>query len=566
MERQTNEVADGWLRRARWQPALFAAEPRRLELLKLHPEWACTPFRLRVHRNQAFELVAAVLEPFLAFAGRRAEIAYGDYDDSLAFPSSGRPDVELVWLDFTRYRERLDPAELVAWLAGRVRALRERSDAPILVADAPPIDPVSIDLNSRLALLAAIPGVRVATLSAGWAELGARVVDARAARITGIPLSDAACVRAARALGLVWLPAALGHRLKAIVLDLDGTLYDGVLGEDGPEGLRVSPAHLELHRTLLRLRERGVFLALASRNVPEDVERLFLERVDLPLRPEHLSARSIAFREKAAGVRELAAALRIAPDAMLFVDDNPGEIAAVAAAVPGIQVLHAADPALTARALDGYPGLHGHPSGRDDLLRVADLEASEARARGAQGAQSGAEYLRSLELVLTFSTNDPAQLRRMSELSNKTNQLNTAFCRFSEPQVAARLADPGCRTVTVALRDRLSDSGTIAALFARRDGATLVVDELVVSCRALGRGVEPVILTEGLRLALRDLPAREVQLRYRAGPRNAPALAFLAEYAGRPVGPEGVSIPWDAARAERTLAALPISIVHEGRG
>src|SRR4029453_13236566 len=105
---------------------------------------------------------------------------------------------------------------------------------------------------------------------------------------------------------------------------------------------------------------------------------------------------SIAFREKTGGVREIAAALRIAPDAMLFVDDNPGEIAAVAAELPGIRVLHAADPALAARALDLYPGLHGHPRGRDDSLRVADPPAPEpprprraARRRGAGGAEPG---------------------------------------------------------------------------------------------------------------------------------------------------------------------------------
>jgi FkbH-like protein len=559
------DVAEGWLQRVRWQPALFAPEPRRLELLRLRPGWECAPFRLRVHRNQPFEHVAAVLAPFLAFAGRRAELSLGDYDDSLGFAAAGSGDVELVWLDFGRYREQLDPAGLVAWLADRVRALRATTDAPILVANAPPLDAAASDLNARLAVLADIPGVRVAALSTPWAELGARARDARAARLAGTSLSDAACLAAAQALGLVWLPAALGQRVKAVVLDLDHTLYAGVLGEDGPGGVTISPAHLELHRRLLALRERGVFLALASRNEPDDVDRLFRERPDLLLRPDHFSARAVAFRDKAAGLYDIAAALRVAPEALLLVDDNPGEIASVAAAVPGVRLLHAADPGLAARALDLYPGLHGHASGRDDALRVADLAATEERERAARSAPSRDAYLRSLEIVLTFSTDDPAQLRRMAELSNKTNQLNTALRRFSEAQVAARLSDPSCRTVTVALRDRLSDSGTIAALFARRDGAALIVDELVVSCRALGRGVEHAILTEGVRRVLRDLPAFEVRLPFRPGPRNAPALAFLAEWAGRALGAEDVSVPWDPARAERSLASAPVTIVHEDR-
>jgi FkbH-like protein len=557
------DVVESWLARAEWQPVLFAPLPRRLDLLKLQARWACAPFRLRVHRNQAFEFVASVLGPFLAFGGRRAEIAYSDYDDSLALHADGPADVELVWVDFSRYRERLAPAELVSWLGERVGELRRRSDAPILIADAPALDGTAAEVNEGLRRLAAdAPGVRIVPLSDAVAGLGAAALDARAARIAGMPLSDAACVLAARLLGLVSLPAALVPRLKAIVLDLDNTLYAGVLGEDGPARLTLSPAHLELHRRLLRLREEGVFLAIASRNVEADVLRLFAERADMPLRLEHFSARSIAFREKASGVREVCDALRISPDAVLFVDDNPGEIAAVVAQLPAVRVLHAADAELAARALDLYPGLHGH-RGRDDALRVADLAAAEERARAAGAAQSAEEYLRSLEVVLTFATDRAEHVARMAELSGKTNQFNTAFCRFSEAQVAKRLADPLCRTVSVALRDRLSDSGIVCVLFLRLEGDTLVADEIVISCRALGRNIEHAMVTEALRHVLRELPARAIRFRFAEGPRNQPARAFLAEYAGRPLDGDGVALAWDDARAARLLAGFPISIVHE---
>ncbi len=558
------DVAASWLERAEWQATLFAEAPRRLELLRLAPSWPCAPFRLRVHRNQAFEFVASVLPPFLAFGGRRADVAYGDYDDSLALRVDGPADVELVWLDLGRYRERLGPAELAAWLGERLGELRRRSDAPVLVADAPAVDRVAAEVNAEVRRVAgALPGVRVVPLSAILAELGAAALDRRAAKAAGMPLSDAACVLAARALGLVWLPAVLAPRLKAVVVDLDHTLYAGVLGEDGPAGVRLSPAHVELQRKLVALRDEGLFLAVASRNVPADVDALFAARPDLPLRPEHLSARSIAFREKATGIREIAAALRIAPDAMLLVDDNPGEIAAVAAELPGVRFLHAADPALAARALDAYPGLHGYPRGRDDALRVADLAAAARRAEAARSAASPEDYLRSLEVVLTFRTNEADHLGRMAELSNKTNQFNTALLRLSEAEVARRLADPLCRTVTVALRDRLSDSGIVAILFFRREGDVLSADEIVISCRALGRGIERAIVAEAVRTALRALPAAAVRFRFREGPRNEPARAFLADLTGRAPGPDGATIAWDEARAARMLEELPVEMVHE---
>jgi FkbH-like protein len=378
-----------------------------------------------------------------------------------------------------------------------------------------------------------------------------------------MPLSDAACVLAARALGMVWLPAVLGPRLKAIVLDLDNTLYAGVLGEDGPEGLKLTPGHELLQRKLLTLRDEGLFLAIASRNVQTDVDQLFAVRRDMPLRPEHLSARSIAFREKATGLREICVALRIAPEAVLYVDDNPGEIAKVVSELPGIQILHAADPELTARALELYPGLHGYPRSKDDALRVADLAANAQREQIARTAESSEEYLRFLEISLTFGTNRQDQRVRMAELSNKTNQFNTGFLRVSEAEVARRFADPECRSICVWLRDRLSDSGVVGVFFFRREGATLRAEEIAISCRALGRGIEHAMVTEAVRRALLDLPATRVHFQFTEGRRNAPAQEFLAEYAGRPIGPEGATVVWEEARAVSILARYPITITHE---
>jgi len=191
------------------------------------------------------------------------------------------------------------------------------------------------------------------------------------------------------------------------------------------------------------------------------------------------------------------------------------------------------------------------------------VAASAQREQAARSAQSPEAYLRSLEVVLTFATNRRADLERLAELSNKTNQFNTAFLRLSEAQVAKRLADPLCRTISVSLRDRLSDSGIVGALFLRQASSTLVADEIVISCRALGRNVEHAIVTEALRRALEELPAGEVRFAFREGPRNGPARAFLAEYTGRAPGADGVSVSWDPGRAARLFERLPVTVVHE---
>ena len=218
-----------------------------------------------------------------------------------------------------------------------------------------------------------------------------------------------------------------------------------MIAEDGPEALDLSPEHVELQHRLLGLRADGIFLGVASRNEIEDVEQLFVHRTDMPLRLEHFSARSIAFMDKAAGIRDIAATLRIGVDAMLFIDDNAGEIATVAAEVPGIHVLHAANPAQVCRVLASYPRLHGYPIGKADGRRVTDLAAADARARAEREAASPEDYLRSLDITLTFAVNNRAQLARMAELSRKTNQFNTALARLSEVQIGRRLDDADCR-------------------------------------------------------------------------------------------------------------------------
>ena len=203
--------------------------PSRLELLQCRPSWFCAPLRIRVHRNQPFEFVASVLDPFLAVSGFRSDIVDGDYDDSLLMPAGGSVDVELVWIDFDRYRDRLTPVDLAAFVRERIADLRNRSAAPILLSEHPRQDAEATALNQQLhAVVSTLTDVRMVPLAEIGLQLGDRVFDLRAAKVTGMALSDAACLLAARELGLVALPAAVTPRLKAVVVDSDNNLGTAV--------------------------------------------------------------------------------------------------------------------------------------------------------------------------------------------------------------------------------------------------------------------------------------------------------------------------------------------------
>jgi FkbH-like protein len=505
-----------------WPEVLFAVSPARRELLGLRAPWPLDARRIRIHRNHAVELALSVARPYLEFAQIAPEWIVGDYDDSLSLDVDGEVDAEVVWLDWARFAERVAADELRDWLAGRLAALRERTTAPILLVgpDVPGLEAPAVD------------GVAIGDLGPALARLGDAAFDPERAELTGTRWSAAGAIEVARELAGRWLPALLAPRIKAVAVDLDNTLYAGVLGEDGPEGVALHPGHAALQSRLRELHESGVLLALVSRNEPADVEALFAAREDFPLGIDDFDATAIGWGAKSDGLRAIAAQLRIDPGAVLFIDDNPGELLEVATVLPGVPWLQAVeDASLTTRAIEGFPGLFAFSRTETDALRAADLRANREREAGLAGAgEDLGAYLRELGVTLTFEQDD--HLDRVAELSGKTNQFNLALARLSDGDVRARAADPAYQISTARLEDRLTDSGIIAIAVARREGARLHVEELCVSCRALGRRIEDLIVAGMLARGRVFDRAQEVEFAVAEGPRNAPARDWLERFGG----------------------------------
>lgn len=509
--------------RAEWQPALFGS-PNRAQLLDCVPGWTCQPLRLRVHGNHGFAAVASALPAYAAWNGLAIVVAAGGYDDSLSFELEGEADIELVWLDAARHIG-LDVRELPSWLVSRLRALRGATANAILCLVLPPSDHTTMAIRE-----AAIPGVHVGDLSPLASEIGSAWLDPRSARLAGTILSNRACLLVARALACRWLPACALPPIKAIALDLDDTLYAGVLGEDGPQGVELTAGHRLLQERLSELCSGGMYLVLVSRNVRADVEALFTARTDFPLRLDDFSSVQISWGEKSTAIATIAAELRIAPSAIVFVDDNPGQLAAVASVLPVVTVHARPDASETWSALSHVAGMFRWHHTSEDGLRASDLRAASYRQSLAAGCLVPAEYLRSLNVTIGYRINRRNELARIHDLLQKTNQFNLALRRLGEAELAWRVDQPNHRIVTFSLSDRLSDSGVIGVIVASRDGATLRVEELCVSCRALGRRLEDTLLTEGLRRVAEGWKLSTVTFSVQCGPLNAPARQWLADY------------------------------------
>ncbi len=487
-----------------------------------------------VWRNHAIEPLQPLLRPFLQTAGLELELVLGGYDDTLALSPRSGAELDLVWFDLDRLG--LGDEEALDWFVGRIVRCAASAVGPVVVV---PISDRPARTAATVDRLQSSPGVRCADPWTVCDEAGVALLDERTAALTGSRVSRDAQVQLARALGAHWLPAALLPPRKMVAVDLDETLHRGVLGEDGIEGVEITPAHARLHAHLRELAAGGVLLALVSRNEPEDVERLFAtRRADYGLALDDFVAIEVSWNSKADAVRCAAAAAKIGEDAVVFVDDNPGELLTVGLQCAGVALVQArADPDRTVDALRWQPGLWRWTGDDVAALRADDLAANAAREQLLHDAADFDRYLEELGVRAEIGVDRYEQLSRLADLSAKTNQFNLAVARLGEAYLQRAMASKDAHVVSVALSDRLSDSGIIALVAVRHDQGRLRVDELAMSCRAMGRGLESTLLSQ----ALRTLPCwedvREVCFLVRKTERNFPARRWLGDIAG--LGAEG---------------------------
>jgi FkbH-like protein len=505
---------------------------KRADLLRLVEPPELSPVHLQIHRNYAFELIGSVLPPFLWVAGLKPIIAYGVYDDTLSFSQIDPVAVQIISLDFERYVEQTHTASFRDWFAGRLENLRGKTEGPIVVSNWPSESLNAARFNLELEKIAdSLPSVFIWDTVEIFRNMRDEFFDERAAVAKGTRLSNSGCIELARSLGLVRLPSALLPRIKAVAVDLDNTLYDGVLGEDGVERVHISAQHGAIQKELLRLREEGVFLAILSKNDERDFVQLCQRRSDFLLKPAHFSATCISWQPKPEGLVRIAEQLRIGVDSILVVDDNSGEIAQIRAVHANTPLLYSRGPEQTLFWLRHYPALNGYRANSATPLRMSDLEASRQRDL-LRVSSSGADYIREMQIELTYALNSVSSRGRLAELSQKTNQFNTGLQRFSEVEVARRMETPNYCTISVSMRDRFCDSGIIGAIFARLDGDRLVINEVSVSCRALGRNVESPMIALALSSVIERYGLRDVSFLFREGSRNLPAHMWLTNFTG----------------------------------
>ena len=331
----------------------------------------------------------------------------------------------------------------------------------------------------------------------------------------------------AEAVARLW-EALRGGARKALVLDLDNTLWGGLAVDDGASGVVLGHeglglAYREFQLGLRRLRERGVLLAIASKNDEDAVWALIDEHPDMVLGRGDFAAWRIDWNDKASNVEGMAEELSLGLDALVFVDDNPAERERVSRALPQVAVPDWPDD------VSGLPGLAEQLAERyfpavalvgEDLVKTEQYQAQSARRAARENAESVEDYLHSLAMTCRVHEPSSAHLPRFAQLTQKTNQFNVLTRRYSEAELAENAGQRDRIVLGVSLDDRFGANGIVGLAMAREVEATLwSVDNFLLSCRVIGRSLERSLFA-ALTRGIRQRGGRRLEASYRPTGRN----------------------------------------------
>jgi FkbH-like protein len=447
-----------------------------------------------------------------------------------------RPQVAILALQ----AEDLPPGERGRALDGYVAAFRERIDAALVIHDFGLPEP---DEELRT-LAAAHAGVYVLPYAERVAAHGA--TDERNRAALHMPLASEALLPLA-AEWLRFIHPLSGRVSKALVTDLDNTLWGGVVGEDGLAGLVCGPqgpgrAYHALQAALLELHARGILLAVCSKNNEAEAREALERHPGLLLRPGHFAAARIDWRSKPENLRAIAEELGIGTDALAFLDDDVVERERVRAEMPEVAVLEPpSSPEAWAAAVRDHPLFARLTLSEEDRQRQRHYAEQAARLGARRAAPSLDEFYRSLGQEVRIERLARESAERAAQLTQKTNQFNLTTRRYTVPELLRLEASGEAEVFTARVLDSFGDSGLTGLAILRPSPSAVEIDTFLLSCRVLGRGVETALLSF-VHGRAQALGARELRGRFLPTKKNAPARDFYRDHDFRleAEGPQGL--------------------------
>lgn len=566
------------------------------------------PLRLAVLSNSTVDLIIPALVASAARHGIVLEVIQPSYDqvaqealDPESKVNRSKPDAVLLALDFRALPLKLSLADVegssatvqsvIDYLQTLRNGIKANSNAVCIFQTIPP--PVETIFGS---LDRAVPGTQRSLLH----QVNQKLTDY--VLISGDALVDVAGL--AETVGLadwhnthLWnlakfsfsdeliplyadhvartIAAVRGKSRKALILDLDNTVWGGVIGDDGLEGIQLAQgdatgeAHLAVQRLALDLRQRGIVLAVSSKNADEIARLPFERHPEMLLKLDHIAVFQANWSDKATNIQAIANELSLGLDSFVFLDDNPAERALVRKLLPQVAVPELPDEATYyARTLAAAGYFETVAFATEDLNRAGFYQDNAKRANLQKNVGELDSYLGSLDMTITFQPFDATGRARIVQLINKSNQYNLTTRRYTAPEVQTAEEDPDVFTLQIRLADIFGDNGMISVVICRPSpGYVWDIDTWLMSCRVLGRKVEHAVLNEMIQHA-RAAGVRKLMGIYRPTDRNQLVIDHYARIGFTKVSQEDSGITrWEFPideQANSKLESIPMKVVSMG--
>lgn len=361
------------------------------------------------------------------------------------------------------------------------------------------------------------------------------------------------------------IAAELGLSRKCLVLDLDNTLWGGVVGEDGLAGIRLGDgaegeAYVAFQERILELKRKGIVLAIASKNDESEARSVFVDHPEMRIREDDIACFAANWDTKVDNIRWIAETLDLGLDSLVYVDDNPAERAIVRRFLPEVDVLRLPDdPALYGRALAEYLHFETATLSREDAARAEHYRARAKAAARRLELGDLEDFLRDLEMTAKIAPFDDVRLPRIVQLIGKTNQFNLTTRRHSLARVRELMAEPGAVHLFLELRDRFTDHGLVGVLIAVQREDAMEVDTFLLSCRVIGRRAEHAML-EQFAIRAREAGCNRLLGIYSPTAKNGLVRDLYPSLGFERVGSDGETMVWeynlDSGIPESTLIAV----------
>jgi FkbH-like protein len=565
--------------------------------------------RVAILRNFTLDPMVPVIKGEIALAGFCPAIYLGDYDTiarDVLDPHSAlyafQPDLVIV----AQWMEALAPALVTSFLSlssqqvkaeiervlttvGEfVAALRRHTDAPILINNFPLLSYPTLGildaqsesyqthtiLKLNLELLRRLRQTRDVYL-VDYMGLMARIgreegSDERYWQIGRAPIGRKALVPFGQEYGK-FFRALRGKARKCLVMDCDNTLWGGVVGEDGLDGIQLGTTYpgscyQTFQREILNLHHRGVILALCSKNNEADVLEVLHRHPEMVLREENFSTWQINWDDKVTNLIRIAEDLNIGLDSLVFVDDSQFECDFVRERLPQVAVLQLSSaPSIFRSRLSAKAYFDTLVFSVEDRERNRMYRDQAKRKQLYASATSLDEYLRKVEVVAEIGVADEMTIPRISQLTQKTNQFNLTTRRYSEGEIRAFAESREADIFYVKLRDRISEMGLIGVAITKYSGEQAEIDTFLLSCRAIGRRVEEVQMAHVLNCA-RARGCSHVLGRYLITKKNGQVADFYSRQGFRLVAENPQGSEWEISLKGKVFTApafLKVELVQE---